>query len=191
MVAVCTLVLTMWSSFGGVNFASPSSAASVQNQNVNVVPVVSAEAATSTPKIVALPVVKVVDGDTIDVKNADGKIERIRLLGINTPEVVDPRKPVECFGKEASARLHVLLDGKSVVLTADSTQQNVDKYGRLLRYVSLEDGKDIDEQMIREGFAHEYTYDIAYERQAQYRAAEREAQNNKRGLWADGACVVK
>src|SRR3989344_1151435 len=57
-------------------------------------------------------VVKVVDGDTVDL-SINGKVERVRLIGMNTPETVDPRKPVECFGKEASNRAKELLTGKS------------------------------------------------------------------------------
>src|SRR3712207_834205 len=85
-------------------------------------------------------VVKVVDGDTLDVKNKEGITERLRLIGINTPETVDPRKPVECFGKEASNRAKTLLHGGTVTLEFDPTQDTRDKYGRLLAYVILPDG---------------------------------------------------
>ena len=70
-------------------------------------------------------VTKVVDGDTIDVE-IDGKVERVRLIGINTPETVDPRKPVECFGREASDRAKKVLGGQSVMLEADATQDERD-----------------------------------------------------------------
>ena len=79
-------------------------------------------------------VVKIVDGDTIDV-SIDGQTERIRFIGLNTPETVDPRKPVECFGQEASKKVNEVLSGREVLLKVDSTQGDRDKYGRLLRYV--------------------------------------------------------
>ena len=65
-------------------------------------------------------VIRVVDGDTVDVQFEDGRTERIRLIGIDTPEVVDPRRPVQCFGREASAHAHELLDGQTVSLKVDS-----------------------------------------------------------------------
>src|SRR5437870_2621659 len=72
-------------------------------------------------------VVKVVDGDTIDVE-IDGKAQRVRLIGINTPETVDPRKPVECFGNEASAKMKQYILGKQVSLQLDTTQASQDVY---------------------------------------------------------------
>ena len=59
---------------------------------------------------------RVIDGDTVNVQLDGGTIERIRLIGIDTPEVADPRKPVQCFGREASAHAHELLDGQTVAL---------------------------------------------------------------------------
>jgi micrococcal nuclease len=70
---------------------------------------------------------RVVDGDTVDVI-FDGKILRVRLIGIDTPEIVDPRKPVECFGREASARAHELLDGQTVLLAFEYTYNLPYKY---------------------------------------------------------------
>lgn len=85
-------------------------------------------------------VLSVVDGDTIKV-DVRGKKETIRLLGIDTPETVDPRKPVQCFGKAASDKMKSFVSGKSVILVDDATQGNRDKYNRLLRYVYLPDEK--------------------------------------------------
>ncbi len=132
-------------------------------------------------------VVKVVDGDTVTVET-NGVRETIRVIGVNTPETVDPRKPVECFGQEASAKANELLDGQAVRLEADPTQGERDKYDRLLRYVFLSDGSDFGKQMIAEGYAYEYTYSTAYKYQQDYKTAQAEAQAAKRGLWADGAC---
>ncbi len=128
------------------------------------------------------PVVKVVDGDTIDVIENNTK-ERVRLIGINTPETVDPRRPVQCFGKEASNKAKEVLTGAQVRLESDSTQSNRDKYGRLLRYIFLEDGTNFNLMMVHEGFAHEYTYEIPYIYQKEFKEAEAYARTNKLGLW--------
>lgn len=129
----------------------------------------------------------VIDGDTIQVI-IDNKKETLRLIGIDTPETVDPRKPVQCFGKEASAKAKSLLSGKSVRLEADPTQGERDKYQRLLRYVFLEDGTNFNKLMISEGYAHEYTYNTPYKYQSEFKMAQKEAEASKVGLWADNAC---
>lgn len=131
----------------------------------------------------------VVDGDTIKVVRGNEQ-ETLRLIGIDTPETVDPRKPVQCFGKEASTKAKSLLSGKSVRLEADPTQGERDKYQRLLRYVFLEDGTSFNKLMISEGYAYEYTYNTPYKYQSEYKQAQKEAETNKRGLWADNACSV-
>ena len=132
-------------------------------------------------------VVKVVDGDTIDVE-IDGKIERLRLIGIDTPETVDPRKPVQCFGIEASKAAKELLFGKFVSLENDESQGERDKYKRLLRYVFLPDGTNFNLYMIAEGYAHEYTYDEPYKYQADFKQAEIDARNQNKGLWSPTTC---
>lgn len=131
---------------------------------------------------------RTVDGDTFIVEDGGERV-RVRVLGINTPETKDPRKPVECFGREASERLRSMIDGKSVRLVADPGQDDRDRYGRIVRYVVLPDGTDAGLAMVRDGYAYEYTYRGPYSRQAQYRAAQDEARREKRGLWADGACT--
>lgn len=132
-------------------------------------------------------VTKVVDGDTIDVM-IDDKSERLRLIGIDTPETVDPRKPVQCFGVEASNRAKEILTGQEVALEADPTQGELDKYSRLLRYVFLKDGTNFALKMISEGYGHEYTYDMPYKYQSEFKEAEQHASTEKLGLWADSAC---
>ena len=131
-------------------------------------------------------VIKVVDGDTLEVD--DGQNSRIRIIGIDTPETVDPRKPVQCFGKEASNRAKEILSGQFVTLAADESQGNTDKYKRLLRYVNLPDGSDYGLTMISQGYAHEYTYNTPYEKQAEYKQAEVNARENSRGLWSSSTC---
>ncbi len=132
-------------------------------------------------------VTKVVDGDTIQVVVGDKK-ETIRLIGVDTPETVDPRKKVQCFGKEASNFTKQLLANKTVFLETDPTQGDRDKYQRLLAYVFLQDGTNFNTLLLQEGYAHEYTYDLPYKYQAEFKEAELQAQTNKKGFWADNAC---
>ena len=132
-------------------------------------------------------VVKVVDGDTMDV-DMNGAITRLRIIGIDTPETVDPRKAVQCYGREASNKAKEILSGQFVTLTADESQGNTDKYGRLLRYITLPDGSDYGMFMISQGYAHEYTYHLPYVNQAGYKQAEVDARDNDRGLWSPDTC---
>lgn len=131
-------------------------------------------------------VTRVVDGDTI-VVTVPGSTEKVRLIGVDTPETVDPRKPVQCFGKQASDFLKSLLTGKSVRLERDPTQDDRDKYGRLLRYVYLDDTL-VNELIISRGYGHEYTYRIPYLHQYEFKKEEYMARQEKMGLWADGVC---
>lgn len=135
-------------------------------------------------------VIKVVDGDTIAV-DIDGVSETLRLIGINTPETVDPRKPVECFGVEASNKAKELLSGKSVALEKDNSQDERDKYGRLLRYIRTKEGLFYNLEIIKQGYAYEYTYDVPYKYQSEFKEAENYARTKKLGLWADGTCPAK
>jgi micrococcal nuclease len=130
---------------------------------------------------------KVTDGDTIEVMT-DGKTEKIRLIGIDTPETVDPRKTVECYGREASDKAKALLAGKKVRLEADKTQGDKDKYSRLLRYVFLEDGTNFNLLMIKEGYATEYTYNSPYRYQKEFKEAQRAASDADKGLWSPETC---
>jgi micrococcal nuclease len=134
-------------------------------------------------------VVRVVDGNTVDVRFDDGKIERLRLIGNDTPEIVDPRKPVECFGREASRHAHELLDGQSVSIETDPSQGYRDIYGRYLAYIWLPDGRNFGEVMIGDGYAHEYTYRYPYVYQDAFRAAQEEAMGNQLGLWSPATCA--
>lgn len=137
-----------------------------------------------------LKVLKVVDGDTIDVE-IGGKASRVRMIGVNTPESVDPRRPVECFGKEASAKAAQLLGGKLIALESDPSQDDKDKYGRLLRYVRTDEGLFYNLEIIRLGYAHEHTYRLPYKYRKDFKAAQKSAAEKKLGLWADGACGLK
>jgi endonuclease YncB( thermonuclease family) len=136
----------------------------------------------------AVTVIRVVDGDTVDVQTADGRTERLRLIGMDTPEVVDPRTAVQCFGREASSRAHELLDGQSVGLELDSSQGERDRFGRMLAYLWLPDGRNLGEVMIADGFAHEYTYDQPYAYREAFKAAQDAAMVNQVGLWSPTTC---
>ena len=131
-------------------------------------------------------VLKVVDGDTISV-DVRGKKEVVRLLGIDTPESVDPRKPVQCFAREATNKLKSFINGKSVILVDDSTQGNRDKYGRLLRYVYLSDNVRtfINGEMIKQGYAFSYKQ-YPTKMLDKFNSFEKYAQEHNLGLW--GAC---
>ena len=132
------------------------------------------------------PISRVIDGDTV-VVDMNGTNETVRLIGVNTPETVDPRKPVQCFGKEASNFVKSMLAGKSVRLQSDPTQADRDKYGRLLRYVYLDDVL-VNEEIISSGYGFEYTYDIPYQFQKEFRASEGYARSGSLGLWAPTTC---
>ncbi len=94
---------------------------------------------------------RVVDGDTIIL---NGK-ERVRLIGVDTPETVHPRRPVQYFGKEASAFTKRMIEGKKVRLEYDQTRK--DRYGRTLAYVYLEDGTHLNAEIVKQGYGHAYT----------------------------------
>lgn len=131
-------------------------------------------------------VVRVIDGDTVIV-HVSGHDLTLRLIGMDTPEVVDPRKPVQCYGPEASAEGKTLLSGKQVYLETEATGDAYDIYGRVLAYVKMSDGTLYDEYMIQQGFAREYTFkNNSYKYQSQFKADQAQAQKEKLGLW--GKC---
>lgn len=132
-------------------------------------------------------VVRAVDGDTLWVEIAKPPAgiafsEAIRLLGVDTPETVHPRKPVESFGREASAYTEKALLGKEVKLAFDWDVR--DRYGRLLAYVYLADGSCFNASMLRDGYAFAYlSYPFAF--MEEFKDLEKEARASRRGLWAD------
>jgi len=132
-------------------------------------------------------VARVVDGDTIEV-SLNGVVEDVRLIGIDTPETVAPGSPVECFGPEASDQVMALLTGTTVYLEADASQDERDRYDRLLRYVWLPDGTLVNLQLVREGYAFEYTYDTPYRYQADFQRAQGDADTQDVGLWSPATC---
>lgn len=132
-------------------------------------------------------VVEVSDGDTIIISKECAPVS-VRFIGIDTPETVDPRKPVQCFGKEASAYTKERLAGTKVSIETDHLTGERDKYGRALGYIILADGTKFNKELIEKGYAHEYTYDGKYAYQTEFKQAEKEARENKRGLWSEETC---
>lgn len=152
-------------------------------------PTAPPEASYPTPPdgLASAPVVAVVDGDTLDVR-LGGRRERVRLIGINTPESVDPRRPVECYGREASAKAKELLRGQTVLLEADPSQDEQDRFGRLLRYVWLPDGRLFNLEMVAQGYAFEYTFAAPYKYRDEFRRAQARARSDGLGLWSPDTC---
>lgn len=138
----------------------------------------------------AAAIVRVVDGDTVIVRLGGGE-ERVRLIGINTPESVDPRRPVECFGKEASRFTGALLPpGTAVRLVRDAEPR--DDYGRLLAYVYRgADGLFVNLELARQGYADVLTIPPNVAHAAEFVRAARDARTAHRGLWAACSDTVK
>ena len=128
-------------------------------------------------------VVRVIDGDTIVVEYK-GSTERVRYIGVDTPESVKPNTPVQCYAKIASHLNESLVGGKTVVITPGSEQR--DRYGRLLAYVSTKEGVDVNRELIARGAAK--TLEIApnTQRAPEFRELEANARNEQAGMW--GVC---
>ena len=142
-------------------------------------------------------VVRAIDGDTVDVRLDSGAVERVRILGIDTPEVVDPRRPIQCFGPEASARTKELLPpGRAVFLEPDPTQDKRDRHGRRLAHVFVEvpaEGHgapaNVGAALIAEGYARHYVYQrTPTVHGSEYAAAEATARATGAGLWSAETC---
>ena len=134
-------------------------------------------------------VLKVVDGDTIHI-SYNGKDEKVRFIGLDTPETKDPRKPIQCFGREATAKMIEFAENKNVRLEFDKTQGERDKYGRILAFVYSEDNKNLAYEMIRQGYGNEYTYNSnPYKYQNEFKEAARKAREENKGLWAENTCA--
>ncbi len=139
------------------------------------------QVAPANANIVLARVIRIIDGDTIEVDLGEGNKKTVRYIGIDTPETVDPRKTVQCFGKEASAKNQELVGNGIVGLEKDVLE--TDRYGRLLRYVYMGD-LFINQVLVSEGYAHASSYppDIKY--QDKLRLAEQQARINNKGLWS-------
>ena len=129
-------------------------------------------------------VVRVIDGDTVVVRFDDGVEETLRYIGIDTPETMHPRRGIDCFGPEASARNAELVEGRRVALERDVSER--DRYGRLLRYVYTEAGAMANARLVAEGYAQVATFPPDVKHAEQFRQLQEEARGREAGLW--GAC---
>ena len=126
-------------------------------------------------------VVAVHDGDTITVK-FDGRSEKVRLIGIDSPELHDERQAYRDAAYAARSFARSLLGGETVVLEAEPRQGDRDRYGRLLRYVILDDGTNVNEVLVRKGYARVFDR-FNFALKPQFKAAEAEAKRDKLGVW--------
>ncbi len=127
-------------------------------------------------------VLEVVDGDTAIVKFGNTE-ERVRFIGVDTPETHHPNKAVQCFGAAATRFLTELIEGEDVRLEADPTNTNRDRYNRLLRYVYFDDVL-VNQEIIAEGYGFAYVA-FPFEKKELFVATEVQAREQGRGLWSD------
>lgn len=134
---------------------------------------------TSTPNLKGekVKVIRVIDGDTIEIEGGN----KIRYIGIDTPETKDPNEPVQCYGKEAADKNRELVEGKIVELEKDISE--TDKYGRLLRYIWIGNIL-VNETLVREGYAQSSTYPPDVKYQNRFIEAQRKAREEGKGLWS-------
>ena len=129
-------------------------------------------------------VTRIIDGDTIEVTMAstNGETEKLRLIGVDTPETKHPGMPVQFFGPEATQFVTNYCDGKELILHFQKEGPRRGSYGRLLVYAELSDGKILNEEIIKHGFGYSYTK-YPHEKTAEYNLLQDEAQSAGRGLW--------
>lgn len=123
-----------------------------------------------------------VDGDTIAV-NMNGHTERIRFIGVDTPETHKPNTPVQCYGPAAAAFTQRTIGRQHLRLVSDPLSTDRDRYNRLLRYVYLPNGTDVNELLIKQGYGFYYPY-FPFTKSQVFKADEQQAIQAKRGLWA-------
>ena len=151
--------------------------------NINTSKLISTEAQPGFYKVST-----VYDGDTIAV-DMDGRQEKVRFIGVDTPETHKPNSPVECFGKRASQFTTDLLSVKQVRLEPDPINQNRDRYQRLLRYVYTEDNQLVNAMLIRNGYGFAYL-SFPFTKADEFRQYQVEARSQNKGLWA-GECQIE
>lgn len=171
---IFTLVIIVLGSLGYLNSSSKPTLQLTPTPTTNIIATVSAE---------LIKVVRVVDGDTIKLENG----QTVRYIGIDTPELHHPQKSVQCFGQQAMEQNKMLVEGKSVRLIKDVS--DTDRYGRLLRYVYVEDKTAtpssvfVNEYLVKEGYAYAASFppDVTYA--DLFKTEQDEAASLKKGLW--------
>ena len=125
-----------------------------------------------------------VDGDTVQV-TMNGTLETIRFIGMDTPETHKPNTPVQCYGPAAAAYTQARIGSQRIRLVSDSLTTNRDRYNRLLRYVMLEDGTNLNLELVQKGYA--FAYAFPFSKLNDFDAAMQQAKKAGVGLW--GACA--
>ena len=135
-----------------------------------------------------IKVFSVLDGDTFRYKDENGKLQSVRLIWVDSPESNTARyRKTECYGKESKQALTNLIKGKTVKLEFDQNQSSSDNYGRQLAYVRLDDLL-VNQHLITEGYAKEYTFKTAYSKQHEFQSAQSQAKEKKIWLWSPVHC---
>lgn len=175
-VSFTLLVLLIASSLGlDIKYKKPSTES---KKNLTLTP--KSSTASAEMKIVK----RVIDGDTIELSTG----EKVRYIGVDTPELHDPKKPVQCFAKEAMEQNKKLVEGKTVRLEKDVS--DVDRYKRLLRYVYITNPVAspgailINDYLIRQGYGYAATFPPDVKHSQEFIQAQTEARENNRGLWS-------
>jgi micrococcal nuclease len=153
-------------------------------QTFNWFPAVSQEIVEEQPG--QYTIARFIDGDTIAI-NMNGATETVRMIGVDTPETHKPNTPVQCYGPAAAAYTKNLIGEQKVRLQADPTNQNRDRYGRLLRYVYLPDNRLVQKEVIANGYGFAYT-SFPFEKKDEFIKAEQQADQAAKGLWSN--CTV-
>ncbi|MDF1496549.1 MAG: thermonuclease family protein [Patescibacteria group bacterium] len=182
----CLILIASWNLENSPEASSQISPTSTQINKTSETSATNNEAGDTNALVVSIA-----DGDTLTaiMDSEPGTEVKVRFLGVNTPETVDPRRPVECFGKEASEFTKSLLSNQRIKLEADPEADEIDKYGRLLRNIYLADGTDVNAELVKQGYAYAYvSFPQNAERKAYLRSLESEAKANLRGLWNPETC---
>ena len=182
VVALAVLVALVAGACGGAGRAAPTTAAAAPSASPSAgAPGPTPQAATEEARVV-----RVVDGDTLVIDRGRGD-ERLRYIGVDTPESVKPDSPVEFMGKEAAAVNASLVEGRTVLLETDVS--DTDRFGRLLRYVWVEDpGRPgglllVNLELVARGYAQVVTFPPDVRNADLFLAAERTAREQGLGLW--------
>jgi len=187
---IALLALAMASSgCGGAPPPPPPAGSSSTVASTSTVAGAASPVASLVPGGTPATVIRVVDGDTIHAR-VDGADEKVRIIGLDSPETNKPATPVECFARQATAAAKNLLSpGDPITLQPDPTQDERDRFGRLLAHVVLANGTLFAEQMIEGGWAIHYVYDGVPSMYApRLQAAEDRPKAAQRGLWSPSTC---